>query len=175
MISVPVLEGPRVRLRDFGPGDINAAYIGWLNDPEVVRLSNQRFVKHDCASCEAFHASLGAHSSFVSVRLREGDEAVGTMTAHRNPHHGTVDVGIMIGARDAWGTGIGQEAWDLLTGHLLTEPDTRKLTAGTLACNIGMVRLMERSGMTHEATRRAQELVDGAPQDIVHYARFRSA
>jgi [ribosomal protein S5]-alanine N-acetyltransferase len=172
MTPIPALEGPRVRLRTFTPGDIDDAYIGWLNDPEVVRLSNQRFRTHDRASCEAFYASLASASSFVSMRLKEGDRAIGTMTAHRNPHHGTVDVGIMVGARDMWGSGIGQEAWDLLVEQLLTEPGIRKLTAGTLDCNIGMIRLMERSGMVLEATRRAQELVDGAPEDIVYYARF---
>ena len=46
------------------------------------------------------------------------------------------------------------------------------VTAGTLACNLGMVKLMERSGMTLEGVRKAQELVDGVPEDVVLYARF---
>ncbi|WP_439567624.1 GNAT family N-acetyltransferase [Sphingopyxis sp.] len=167
------LEGRLVWLRPFGPDDITDDYIGWLNDPRVVRFSNQRFRAHDRASCEAYLASFaGTPNFFVSVHERAGDRAIGTMTAYVNPRHQTVDVGIMIGEPDRWGGGYGQDAWSTLTDWLIAQPEVRKLTAGTLACNQAMVRLMERSHMRHEATRKAQELVDGAPQDIVYYARF---
>jgi ribosomal-protein-alanine N-acetyltransferase len=167
------LEGRLVRLRTFGSGDIDERYLGWLNDPRVVRLSNQRFRTHDRASCEAYLASFaGSSNLFVSVRDRLDDRAIGTMTAYVNPHHETVDVGIMIGDASRWGGGYGQDAWLTLTDWLVAQPGVRKLTAGTLACNRGMVRLMERSHMHHEATRKAQELIDGEPQDMVHYARF---
>ena len=46
------------------------------------------------------------------------------------------------------------------------------MTAGTLACNRAMLSVAGRSGMAREGVRRAQELVDGEPTDIVHFARF---
>ena len=48
----------------------------------------------------------------------------------------------------------------------------RKLTAGCIAANGGMIKLMERSRMKPDGVRKRQELVDGEPVDIVHYARF---
>jgi [ribosomal protein S5]-alanine N-acetyltransferase len=170
----PSLSGPRLRLCPFRSEDISAAYFGWLNDAEVVRYSNQRFCKHDRASCEAYFQSFsGTDNLFASIRLLDNDGAIGTMTAYRNAHHGTVDVGIMVGARSAWGRGLGLEAWSLLTDWFLAEGGARKVTAGTLACNIGMIRLAERSGMDLEGRRVAQEIVDGEPQDMLHYGRFR--
>lgn len=173
MMRLSPLEGRLVRLRPFGPGDIDNRYISWLNDPHVVRLSNQRFCTHDRASCEAYLASfVGTPNLFVSVRDKACDRAIGTMTAYVNPHHETVDVGIMIGETERWGAGYGQDAWSTLTDWLIAQPGIRKLTAGTLACNHGMVRLMERSHMHCEAMRKAQELIDGTPQDVLYYARF---
>lgn len=167
------LVGSKVVLQPFGPKDVTEAYISWLNDPEVTRFSNQRFRTHTRASCEAYLASFaGTENLFVSIRDATTGGAIGTMTAYRNPHHGTCDVGIMIGERACWGGGYGQEAWDLFTDWLLTEGGVRKLTAGCLASNGGMVRLMERSGMAREAVRAAQEIVDGKLEDIVLYARF---
>ncbi|MEM7689136.1 MAG: GNAT family N-acetyltransferase [Pseudomonadota bacterium] len=167
------LEGDKVSLRPFGPGDITEAYIGWLGDPEVTRFSNQRFRTHTRESCEAYLATFtGSPNLFLSVRDAASDEAIGTMTAYANPHHGTCDVGILIGARETWGGGYGQEAWNLLTRWLLSEGGVRKVTAGCLAANAAMVRVMERSGMQPDGVRKAQELVDGAPVDIVHYATF---
>ncbi|MCW5635299.1 MAG: GNAT family N-acetyltransferase [Rubrivivax sp.] len=174
-----LLQGPRIRLRAFTAADITDTYVAWLNDPEVVRYSNQRFVRHTRESCERYFATFaGSPNLFVSLRVarpgasRAGEIAVGTLTAYRSLPHGTADVGILLGERAVWGQGIGLEAWQLLTDWLLATPGLRKVTAGTLACNTPMLRVAERSGMRREGVRRAQEVVDGVPTDIVHFARF---
>jgi RimJ/RimL family protein N-acetyltransferase len=172
----PPLQGPRVRLQPFSTSDITPAYIGWLNDPLVVRFSNQRLVRHDQASCERYFASFAnSHNRFLSVRLVATGQAIGTATAYFAPTHGTVDVGILLGDRDYWGRGYGQEAWDLLLAWLMGHAGVRKLTAGAVACNAPMLQLMERSGMALEAVRQAQEIVDGQAQDLLYYARFTGA
>lgn len=175
-VREPVLAGPRLDVRPFTEADIGDAYIGWLNDREVTRFSNQRFRSHDRATCAAYVRSFeGSDNRFLLVTRRADAVPVGTLTVYAARHHGTADVGIMIGERSMWGGGYGQEAWDLVVNWLLTEPAIRKITAGTLAVNVGMVRLMERSAMVHEATRRAQEIVEGLPVDVVYHARFRDA
>jgi RimJ/RimL family protein N-acetyltransferase len=42
-----------------------------------------------------------------------------------------------------------------------------------MRCNAPMVKLMERSGMTLEAVRPQQELLDGVPQDMLYFGKFR--
>ncbi len=166
------LRGDRVRIDSLTTADVSPTYVGWLNDPEVVRFSNQRFRSHDLDSCRAYLASFaGSANLFLSVKTLSG-RAIGTITAYRAVPHQTVDVGIMIGDRACWGGGYGQDAWNTVLAWLLGQPEIRKATAGTLACNRGMVRLMERSGMMLEGTRRAQEIVDGAPHDVVLFGKF---
>lgn len=163
----------RLRIRPFAAADIDAAYLGWLADAEVLRFSNQRFRRHTAASCAAYLDSFaGSANLFASVRLLADDRAIGTMTAYRSPHHGTADVGILMGERASWGQGYGLEAWSALLAWLAGQPGMRKLTCGTLDLNLGMQRLAERSGMQLEARRHAQELVDGRPCDVLLYARF---
>ncbi len=167
------LKGRKVRLKRFARADITRHYLAWLGDREVMRFSNQRFCRHTRETAQTYLAGFdGSPSLFLSVRDKANDEAIGTMTAYANPHHQTCDVGIMIGARARWGGGYGSEAWTLLTAWLLSHAGVRKLTAGCLAANIAMITLMERSGMMLEAVREAQELLDGEPCDIVHYAKF---
>lgn len=173
MSDGPVLTGVKVRLEPFGVDHITDAYLGWLNDPVVVRLSNQRFTTHTQKSATAYFESFaGSRNHFLAIHRAADDRHIGTLTVYVNPHHGTADVGIMIGEREVWGAGYGQDAWDTALNWLLSRGDIRKVTAGTLACNTGMVRLMEQSGMRLEGVRRAQEVVDGEPQDIVLYGRF---
>lgn len=172
MSGFPGLADEKVVLRPFTRDDITQAYLGWLNDARVTRFSNQRFRSHDEASAAAYLATFaGTANLFLSIRDALGDTAIGTMTAYRTPQHGLADIGIMIGNPDHWGGGYGQAAWNLLSGWLL-DNGTRKLTGGTLAGNAGMIRIFERSGMHLEATRKDHEIVDGAPMDILLYARF---
>jgi RimJ/RimL family protein N-acetyltransferase len=97
---------------------------------------------------------------------------VGTMTVYRSELHGTADVGVMVGDTRVWGKGVGLDAFGTVLSALEGSGLIRKITAGTLAFNVGMVKIMERSGMRHEATRSAQELLNGQPADIVYYAKF---
>jgi len=167
------LRGEKVEIYPFRIEDITDSYLGWLNDPEVLQYSNQRFHVHDRDSCTRYLASFEkSHNLFLSVRRRDNGCAIGTMTVYFSPHHGTADVGIMIGERAVWGKGYGQDAWNTVIEWLLSHEAIRKVTAGTLACNYGMLKLMERSGMTLEAVRNKQELVAGEPIDILYYLKW---
>ena len=167
------VRGEKVLLLPFVHADITDRYLGWLNDPLVVRFSNQRFRKHDVTSSRFYLASFdGTDNLFISVRRADTGVAIGTLTAYIARHHGTADVGVLIGDAAVWGLGLGQDAWDTILNWLLHRAKVRKITAGTLACNHGMVTVMKRSGMQHEATRKAQEIVEDVPQDMLYFARF---
>lgn len=167
------LCGEKVVLKPFTVSDITDEYVSWLNDPQVVKYSNQRFKRHTKETCSKYLESFqGTDNLFIKIERKYDGLFVGTMTAYVSAHHQTVDIGIMVGNRSVWGNGIGQEAWNVLLDWFLAQDTFRKVTAGTMKCNKAMITLMERSGMTLEAVRRGQELLDGIPQDIVFYGRF---
>lgn len=172
-IKLNILLGEKTILRPFTEDNITPAYIDWLNDPRVTQFSNQRFHRHDKASSEAYLKTfMSSHNLFISVHERVEGRAIGTMTAFINRYHNTADIGLLIGTPDSWGKGYGQDAWNTLGDWLLNTVKIRKLTAGAATGNNGMVRVMERFGMQHEATRYAQELIDNTPHDLVYYAKF---
>lgn len=164
---------PRLGLRPFEAADINATYLGWLNDPEVTRFSNQRFRRHSAESCAAYLANFaGSSNSFLLIEQLVDQRPIGTATVYRNNRHGTADIGLMVGERHCWGQGYGREAWQAVLEALLAEAGMRKVTGGTARPNRAMVRIMEQSGMELEAVRARQELIEGQPVDILYYARF---
>jgi RimJ/RimL family protein N-acetyltransferase len=168
------IESAKVRLQSFTADDVTPEYLGWLNDPVTMRYSNQRFRRHTRESSLAYLESFGGSPNlFLSVRRRSDGLAVGTMTAYLAEPHGTADMGILIGERSCWGQGYGLDAWQSLLNWLLRDCGLRKVTAGTLDCNTAMLRLMEKSGMHHEGSRRRQEIVDGVAHDLLYFARFR--
>ncbi|WP_430459822.1 GNAT family N-acetyltransferase [Thalassolituus sp. LLYu03] len=171
LAALPFCDGS-ITVECFGSDHLQERYVGWLNDAEVVRFSNQRFVTHTLASCAQFYSSIKLSSGvFLAVSHNELGY-IGTMTVYFSPHHGTADIGILIGDKRCWGKGVGLSAWRLVLETVGALPGLRKVTAGTLACNIGMLSVMERSGMEPDGIRAGQELVNGTPVDIHYYAKF---
>jgi len=167
------LRGRKVLLRKFTQSDITPEYISWLNDPEVVQFSNQRFIQHTEYSCRLYFDNFANSTNlFLSVSTRVGNVPIGTMTAYVSPYHGTVDIGILLGNKSVWGKGYGQDAWSLLVDWFIKIKKIRKITAGTLSVNKSMIRIMERSGMICEAVRERQEFVAGELCDIYLFAKF---
>ena len=167
------LEGILVKLSQFKESDISKTYISWLNDPKVMEYSNQRFIKHGFLSCQNyFNSFIDSDNLFLAITDKVDKRTIGTMTIYYNRHHGVADVGIMIGDTSKWGKGYGKDAWNILISWALNRNSVRKVTAGTLACNIGMINLIEGSGMHYEAVRKSQEVVNGKAEDILLYAIF---
>ena len=165
--------GKKTFLRPFEVRDITEEYISWLNNPEVTRFSNQRFKIHNRESSELYLNSFkGTDNLFFLILDLESKKAIGTLTCYISLNHQSVDIGILIGEIDTWGKGFGQDAWDAIMNWLLNKKGFRKITAGTLSVNKGMVKLMERSGMEFEARRKKQEILEGEFIDLVYYAKF---
>lgn len=175
--DVTVLREPldigSMSLRPFKIDDITADYLSWLNDPNVMRFSNQRFLFHTEQSCRDYLASfLESPNHFLALCDNETGVLFGTMTIYHNVFHGTADIGIMVGDSRLWGHGLGGIAFCTVMKALEDSRVIRKITAGAVALNLGMVRIMDKAGMHHEATRYAQELVEGVFVDVVYYAKF---
>jgi RimJ/RimL family protein N-acetyltransferase len=166
------IESRRLVLQPFDECCISSEYLSWMGDAQVLRFSNQRFLTHSRESVAAYMGSFrDTPNLFLAIRLKDTERMIGTMTAYLTVHR-TADMGLLIGDRSRWGQGYGLEAWSALMAHLFAMHDMRKVTGGALRPNIGMISIMERSGMHLEAVRARQEIVDGTEEDVLHFARF---
>jgi len=167
------IVGGAMRLRPFLKSDISNTYVSWLNDLEVVKYSNQRFLNHTIESCYDYLKSfVGTNNIYMAIEDKATKELYGSITAYIQINHGTADIGLMIGNQETWGKGFGLEAWTLMMDFLLTQRNIRKVTGGTLKVNTGMIRIMQKSMMIHEATRKSQELFNNKPVDIFYFCKF---
>ena len=83
-----MLQSSRLLLRALEPADLNATYLGWLNDPSVNRYLETRFLPQTLEALQAYWqahrddpAALGAGARAVArsgplgIRLRGGPQA----------------------------------------------------------------------------------------------------
>lgn len=155
----------------FTPTHVTDRFVAWLNDRRRMRYSRQRLRSHTRESCLAYLASFaGTPNRYWAVERVADGALVGSMTAFVDPHAKTADLGILIGEA---GSGYGAAAWGLALGEAFAGLGARKATGGAVASNAAMVRIFRRWGMALEGTRRAQELLDDGPADVVLYGLLR--
>jgi [ribosomal protein S5]-alanine N-acetyltransferase len=167
------IDGDIVSLRLFRESDISNIFVSWLNDKKVVKYSNQRFLNHTHKSCLDYLRSFSnAQNIYWAIEDKKTKELYGSITAYIQDNHSTADIGLMVGNKNAWGKGVGFDAWRLMMDFLFTQYGIRKVTGGALRANVGMICIMKKSKMTHEATRKDHELINGEPMDILYFCKF---
>lgn len=177
MSRLVVIGTPRMRIESFSEAWLSERYVSWLNDPELMRFSENRHRRHTEESCREYAASFEGtpHYFWAIVAHDSALGHIGNITAYVNPEHGLADVGILVGERQVWGRGYGTEAWMAVCDFLLREVGLRKVTAGTLSVNRGMLSIMNRTGMQQDGVRVEHYLVNNEPVNMVHSALFRNA
>jgi len=159
----------------FEASNITDCYIQWLNDPEVVKYSRQRRLTHTKQSClEYLRDCQKSDNLFLSIFKKEGIKHIGNITANLNEKRSVADLGILVGEKMVWGMGYGLEAWVGLRDYLFWERNIRRVTAGTLECNRGMIAIAERAGMTRKRRSSGDDLIDGVVVDGIFFEQCRS-
>jgi RimJ/RimL family protein N-acetyltransferase len=161
----------------FEERHLTARYVAWLNEPEVVRYSEQRHHRHTLESCKVYFESFrGAADHFLAI---EADDVhlghIGNIGVSVDLPNRVADVSILVGEKRAWGTGLATVAWYGVLTELFQAQQIRKVTAGTMAVNESMLRLMSRSGMHIECVKSRQFILDGQEIDLVMASAFATA
>ena len=172
----PILKAERLDLVPFCNEFLTERYVGWLNDPQTVRYSEQRHRRHTLESCARYAASVegGPHYFWAVVAHDPVLGHIGNMTATVDLHNQVADLAIMIGETGSRGKGLGLEAWKRACAFLLNEAGLRKVTAGTMSVNAPMLGIMRAAGMIEEGHRARHFLHEGREVDLVMAALFRS-
>jgi ribosomal-protein-alanine N-acetyltransferase len=171
LLKPMILATGRLSLHQFTAADVSLTYLRWLNDPEHMRFSNQRFDTHTHDSALEYISSFqGVDAVFLAVEMRDHSQLVGTATVFSDNHHGTADIGVMIGSEYS-GQGFAREAVCAIAESLDTQ-GFRKITMGTSAQNIRMLRVIESLGFKPDGVKVRQEIIDGVETDILYFAKF---
>ena len=167
---------PATRRLTFGPvrntEDDIREIIGWLNNPEVVKYSEQRHKHHTMESQLAYIQSLRPGDPYLAIY--QDEIMIGTGLATIDLHNKVADVGILIGYTNRWRSGLGFEAWKGMCDPLLHDfKVVRKIEAGCMAANIGMMGICAHYGMMEEGRQDDHFCVNDSYIDLVHWGKFK--
>lgn len=174
MATSYLIKTERLIIKPFSEKYITKKYVGWLNNPAVVRFSDQRHRRHTFQSCREYMESFKKSPNYFWAIIVKNKNLghIGNMNAYIDSVHKTADLGILLGERSTWGLGYGLEAWTAVCEYLLKN-GMRKITAGTLSVNISMLHLMKRAGMVPDGRRTKQCIFEGSEADMVYGALYK--
>lgn len=173
MAKVSILS-ERLSLIPFSEEYLSETYVQWLNDPEVVKYSEQRHRLHTLESCREYLLSFdGTPHYFWAIVCHERELVhIGNINAYIDLNNSIADIGILIGNKEYWGKGYGLEAWKAVVNYMLVKLKIRKVTAGTLSNNMGMLKIIGKMGMEQDGQRKRHYLVDGQEVDLVYFCLY---
>ena len=168
-LKFPECSDDKIRIVDFSEGHLTERYVSWLNDPEVVRYSEQRHHQHTLTTClNYFNSQRNSPNFFLAIELKDDDNLhIGNMGVEIDNYNNKADVSILIGEKNIWGTGVATRAWGLALNALTLELGYRLVTAGTMETNIPMINLMIRCGMTIDAILPKRFILDSKQIGLV--------
>ena len=169
------LTGERVVLRPLSPDDADGPYPGWFNDPVVCRHNSHHVFPYSREQAlEYIRAVAGGPDLILAIVDRDTGAHIGNVSLQSiDQRSRTAEFAIVVGAREAWGKGLGTEAAWLLLDHGFRELNLRRVAAGTLAANTGMRKLALRIGMREEGVRRQAMYKGGEYHDVVEFGVLR--
>jgi RimJ/RimL family protein N-acetyltransferase len=164
-------RGRQVGLRPLRAEDVGERYLEWMRNPDVLRHLEARFAEH---TLESLHAFVAAHAGRADTMLLaicalpEDERHIGNIKiGPLDPHHGTADVGLLIGEPSWWGRGAAREAIGLASALAGERLGARKLTASCYSSNVGSAKAFLAAGWTAEGRRPAQFVGEDGVEDQV--------
>ncbi len=168
----PFLIGAKIYLRTIEESDITVTYQSWFNDPEVCRFNDHhRFPMYLEQMRDYFASVIQTRENLVLAIIdKETEKHLGNISLQSiDKVNRSAEFAIIIGDKEAWGKGVGEEAGKLIIVHGFKELNLHRIVCGTSSANMGMQKLALKLGFVEEGRRREAIFKDGKYHDIVEY------
>ena len=141
--------GDRVVLRDKSVGDIEADYV-WRRDPELARLDGTEPLQMSLPDYRRLVRgelrSRNRESRRFGIETRDGRYIGTCMYYDVDERRSEAELGIMIGDREYWGSGLGTDAVSTLLDYVFTSTGLGRVFLHTLSWNSRARRCFSKAG-----------------------------
>ena len=124
-------------------------------------------------------------SYFESLKDQQKNVVLAIIDSHAEKHIGNIalqninwisrnaEFAILLGDKDYWGKGYGEEAAMLIIDYGFKRLNLNRIYCGTIAGNKGMIKLAAKLKMKEEGLRREAIYKNGEYRDIYEYGVLR--
>ena len=158
-----LISGSQIDLRPITLEDLTDNYVAWMNNYEVVRFTESRFITHTWQSIEEFIRSANNEKTHTFAIIdKDSDKHIGNIKLGGiNWNHLFGDVGLIIGLKEYHGRGIATECIRLVTEYAFSRLGLHKVWCGVYEPNIGSLRAFQKAGWEIYATEPHKYFFEG--------------
>lgn len=163
------LVGKKCYLSPCSPGDAEK-WAEWFNDLAVtIPLGDEAYVPSTLEGEQETVASILKSKGYVfSIVDLESDALIGRcLLFNMNQVDRTAMMGIVIGEKDYWGKGYGQEATRLLLDYSFNLLNLNSIMLGVFAFNTQAIHCYLRVGFKEIGRRRQARIIGGQKYDAI--------
>lgn len=141
-----------IGIRRLELSDINNTYCSWLNDPEVNRYLESRFIKWDIEKLTNYYMENHREGLFWAIiDLTENKHIGNVKLSLIDKKNSSIVLGIMIGDKNYWGRGIATEVIKIATDYCFSQLNIHKITAGAYGDNHASINAFIKNGFIIES------------------------
>jgi [ribosomal protein S5]-alanine N-acetyltransferase len=147
------LQSEELILKEFSCADITMDYINWLNDKEINKYLESRFIYQDLNTVKDFVSNCEKNDLIYlfGVFTKNNMKHIGNIKVGPiNKRHNIADIGILIGDKKFWGKGIATQAITVLIDFGFNQLNLEKITAGCYEKNTASKKAFEKAGFKVE-------------------------
>lgn len=158
------LTGEKVHLRAICAEDASAEYLNWINDAETTKglvtgtfPSNMEDLRNYLS-----HVSKDPKTVMFAICLKGSNQHIGNIKLDNFDWVSrTAELGVLLGAKDSWGKGVGTDSCTLLLNYAFNQLNLRKVSLTVYDNNPGAIRLYEKLGFQTEGRLRKHIFAEG--------------
>ncbi len=150
-------------------------YRQWVNDPEIVSLVD-RIRPVTATEHRRWYEAIVSdqHSVIFAIEAVPAKCFVGCIWLHGIDYrHRYAELRIVIGEKQYWGKGIGEEAISCMVQFAFKKLDLHKLYAYVLANNVRAAKAFKKAGFVREGLLREERYIDGVFVDVLRVGLVR--
>lgn len=161
---VTTVFSERLLFRTLCKDDVTERYVGWLNDYEVARFLETRFVPQTLTSCIKFVSDMESDpgSHLFGIFDKESLEHIGNIKlGFINDNHKSGQLSLFIGEKSRWGMGYATESIRCITKWGFETLGLERIEAGCYDENMGSLRAFLKVGYSVEGFFRQGVAFEG--------------
>ncbi len=172
-----ILHGQKINLEPLSQKHLSEEYVSWLNDPIVCRYNSHGNSTYTLQQAKVYieQSKTSEHLMVYTIISNDDSKHLGNISLKTSWQNHSAEIAILIGNKNAWGKGIGTEAYQLLMDLAFTQMDLHRIWSGVASENMSMIRILEKLGFTKESMMKEALHKDGRYLDIEHWALLNPA
>lgn len=149
-------------LKTLKADNVSKDYVKWLNDYEVSKYTEQKYIKHNLKNVELYVTKMASSDShllfgiFVN-QLHIGNVKLGPIKWE----HKSADISYFIGDKKYWGKGLATKSVKNVVKFAIEKLGIEKINAGYYEVNKSSEKVLKKCGFEIEGIKKKEILFEG--------------